>query len=527
MSGHDHSHTGGHGPDRSASRRALGITLALTGSFVVAEVVGGLLTGSLALLADAAHMLSDTLSIAVALVAIWLAGRPPSVERTFGYQRAEILAALFNGITLVAVSIWIFIEAARRFGDPPEVLGGPMLVVAILGTLVNIGAAAVLHRGGDDSLNVSAALRHVLADLLGSVGVIVAAVVILTTGWAPIDPLVSILIGLLILVSSWSILRDSVQILLEGSPPGIDVEEVGQAMLVVPGVDEVHDLHVWTITSGFSALAAHVLVSQEVDCHAKRRELEEMLAERFGLEHTTLQADHTATRLLQLESNPKEGQRAKRAFLFADIAGFTALTETHGDSEAIAVVDDFARHADKLLGQYGAERVKTIGDALMIAAPDADSAIRLAVELVHREMAQEGHPAVRAGIHYGEAVERSGDWMGATVNTAARVAGLARGGEVLVTGDTRAAVSKSGGFRFHAEGSKRLRNIAAEVEVYRVVDDESQAALEIDPVCQMALGRNSAVASLTYAGRSVRFCSERCRRTFEEAPERYGFPVAD
>jgi len=298
-SGGDHSHDG-HG-HRSGSRRALTITLALTAVYAVAEVVGGLLTGSLALLADAAHMLSDSLSIAVALAAVWLAGKPATVTRTFGYKRAEILAALFNGVSLVAVSIWIFIEAGRRLGDPPEVLGGPLLAIAIGGLLVNVAAAWILHRGGDDSLNVSAALRHVIADLLGSVGVIVAALLILLTGWELADPLVSILIGVLVLFSSWGVLRDSVQILLEASPRGIDVPELGRAMVETEGVVEVHDLHVWTITSGFAALAAHVLVESETDCHDKRRELERVLHDRFGLEHTTLQVDHAGPEILQVE----------------------------------------------------------------------------------------------------------------------------------------------------------------------------------------------------------------------------------
>ena len=295
-----HSHTGD--LERSGSRRALTLTLGLTTTYVIAEVVGGLITGSLALIADAAHMLSDSVSLAIALFAVWLAGKPATMQRTFGYKRAEILAALFNGFSLVLVSLWIFYEAARRAGDPPEVLGGPMLVVAIGGLLVNLIAAWVLHRGGDDSLNVSAALRHVLADLAGSVGVIVAALVILLTGWEGVDPLVSVLIGLLVLGSSWGVLRDSVQILLEGSPRGIDVEEVGQAMISAPGVVEVHDLHVWTITSGFPALAAHVLVEEEADCHQRRRELEDVLHERFGLDHTTLQVDHVGPELLQVKT---------------------------------------------------------------------------------------------------------------------------------------------------------------------------------------------------------------------------------
>ncbi len=289
---------------REASRRALSITLGLTAAFTLAEFVGGLLTGSLALLADAAHMLSDDLSLGIALFAIWLADRPTTPRRTFGFQRAEILAALFNGVTLVAIAIWIFIEAGMRFGEEPDVDAGPVLAIAVAGLAVNLLAAWVLHRRGGDSLNVSAALRHVIADLLGSLGVIVAAVVILVTGWEYADPLVSVLIGLLVLGSSWTILRDSVGVLLEASPRGLDVEEIGRAMAATPGVVQVHDLHVWMITSGFPALAAHVLVGADDDCHAKRRELERLLHDRFELEHTTIQVDHDRPEILQIENAP-------------------------------------------------------------------------------------------------------------------------------------------------------------------------------------------------------------------------------
>jgi len=226
---HDHRHSG-----RARSKRALTIALALTGGFVFAELAGGLIAGSLALLADAAHMFSDALSLGVALGAMWLAARPATKKRTFGWQRAEILAALFNGVTLVALAIWIFIEAGQRFADPPDVEGGLVLVVAVLGLAINGTAAWVLSRGEGDSLNVSAALRHVLADILGSLGVIVAAVVILTTGFRLIDPIVSVLIGVLVLASSWSILRDSLQILLESTPEGVDADEIGRAMLGCP-----------------------------------------------------------------------------------------------------------------------------------------------------------------------------------------------------------------------------------------------------------------------------------------------------
>jgi cobalt-zinc-cadmium efflux system protein len=270
----------------------MAVVLALTATFTVAEVVGGLLTGSLALLADAGHMLSDNFSLGLALFAAWLAGRPATPERSFGYQRAEILAALFNGVTLVAISIWIFIEAYSRLREPPEVLGGWMLAVAALGLLVNAVGALILSRSEGENLNVQGALRHVIADALGSVGAIVAALVIVLTGWRYADPLVSVAIGLLILASSWSLLRDSTNILLEATPRSIDAEEVGRRMAGAEGVVEVHDLHIWTITSGFPALSAHVLVSQSEDCHARRRDLEKLLAHEYGISHTTLQVDH-------------------------------------------------------------------------------------------------------------------------------------------------------------------------------------------------------------------------------------------
>jgi cobalt-zinc-cadmium efflux system protein len=259
---------------------------------MVAELVGGLVGGSLALLADAGHMLADAGSLGLALGALWLASRPPTARMSFGFRRAEILAAAFNGVALVAIAIWIFIEAARRLEDPPEILAGTTLAVALAGLAVNVLGVAVLLRSGGRSLNMRAALLHVIADLLGSVGVIVAAVIILTTGWLYADPLVSILIGALVLASSWRVLRESLGVLLEAAPEGIDADEVGRRMAAVPGVSEVHDLHVWTITSGFPALSAHVLVPDGEDCHARRRELSAMLLREFGIGHTTLQVEH-------------------------------------------------------------------------------------------------------------------------------------------------------------------------------------------------------------------------------------------
>jgi cobalt-zinc-cadmium efflux system protein len=298
MAAHHH----GHGHDRRrASTRALLAVLALTTAYTLVEIVGGLLTDSLALLADAGHMLSDNLSIVLALGAIWLARRPSTPRRSFGYRRAEILAAFVNGLALVLVGVWIVIEAVRRLDDPPDVLGGWMLLVALGGLAVNLTAAGILQRSGRETLNVEAAFRHVLADLLGSVGVIVAALLVLFTGWEAADPVVSLVIAALIVWSAWGILRDSTSILMEATPSGIDALALERSIAQMPGVTNVHDLHVWTITSGFDALSAHVLVSRGDDCHARRREIEGMLAREFGIEHTTLQVDHAADELLAVE----------------------------------------------------------------------------------------------------------------------------------------------------------------------------------------------------------------------------------
>ena len=294
------SHAHGHGLARVRSRRALTAVLLLVAAYTVVELVGGLATGSLALLADAGHMFGDTAAIALALFASWLAGRPATAQRSFGLRRAEILAALANGAALVAIAIWIFIEAYERLSDPPDVVGGWVLAVAAVGLGINALAAWLLARAAGESLNVRAAYRHVLADLAASVGVILAAVVLLLTGWRYADPIAGVGIAVLVLASSWTILRDSVSILLESTPAGMDAQQVGRRMADAEGVVEVHDLHIWTITSGFPALSAHVLVRAGDDCHARRRQLEVMLAEEFGLRHTTLQVEHAAETRVQI-----------------------------------------------------------------------------------------------------------------------------------------------------------------------------------------------------------------------------------
>src|SRR5918995_3027124 len=299
MGHHEHDHT----PNaRDGNRRALVVVLVLTASFTVVEIIGGILTGSLALLADAGHMLSDNLSLAVALFAAWLAGRPATPAKSFGYRRAEILAALANGVTLVAISVWVFMEAYERLLEPAEVLGTPMLIVATLGLLVNAAGATILYRSGGESLNVQGAMRHVFADALGSVGAMAAAAVIILTGWRYADPLISVAIGILILASSWKLLRDSTNILLEATPPNLNATEVGEKLASAEGIVEVHDLHIWTITSGFPALSAHVLVGGHEDCHARRRDLERLLANEYGISHTTLQVDHVGEHHASLQT---------------------------------------------------------------------------------------------------------------------------------------------------------------------------------------------------------------------------------
>lgn len=279
-------------PERSrdASRRRLVVVLLLVLVYMAAEVVGGLLTGSLALLADAGHMLSDAGSLGLALFALWFARQPAPSERTYGYYRAEILAALAHGGTLVAVSLWIFYEAWQRFQDPPAVEGGLMMAVAGGGLLVNLAGLWILRGGRRGSLNVRGAWLHVLADTLGSLQAVAAGGLILLFGWSLADPVASVLIGLLVLSSAWKLTREAVAVLMEGAPGHIDVDEVRDAIRETSGVEAVHDLHVWTITSGFVALSCHVAASGR-SREALLQELENTLDERFGIGHTTIQVE--------------------------------------------------------------------------------------------------------------------------------------------------------------------------------------------------------------------------------------------
>jgi cobalt-zinc-cadmium efflux system protein len=281
-----------HHHDHHAGRRALTAALALILGLMTAELAFGVIAGSLALLADVGHMLTDAAALALALGAAAFAGRPARGRWTFGFRRLEILAAHINGITLVVVGVVIVYTAVRRLVDPPEVRGGLVLVVALAGIAVSLAATALLAGPSRGSLNVRGAFLHIATDLAAFTGTAVAGGLILATGWDRADPIASLVVTALIFWSSWLLLRDSTRILLEVSPGEIDPVIVGRALVAGPQVVEAHDLHVWTVGSGFPAFSAHVLVEPGADCHAIRRELEGMLAKRFGLEHTTLQVDH-------------------------------------------------------------------------------------------------------------------------------------------------------------------------------------------------------------------------------------------
>ncbi|NLT06685.1 MAG: cation transporter [Solirubrobacterales bacterium] len=299
---HEHEHSHAHGVSADAQGRWLAIALAVIVGFMVVEVVAGVIANSVALISDAAHMLTDAAAIALALGAVRLAARPPSGRFTFGFKRAEILSAQINGASLLVFAALIGYEAVGRLADPPDVDGGFVIVVGVLGALVNVVAAWALSRASRRSLNVEGAYLHALADLLSSLFAAVAGVVIVLTGFDQADAIAALAVCAIMLRGGWRLLRDSGRILLEGAPKGMDADEIAAAIAGHPGVVEVHDLHVWEVTSGFPALSAHVLVPAGEDCHALRRELDRMVAERFEIDHATLQVEHApAERLLQIE----------------------------------------------------------------------------------------------------------------------------------------------------------------------------------------------------------------------------------
>jgi cobalt-zinc-cadmium efflux system protein len=294
---HDHgAHLHGSVADMPRLRRALLLILVL----MAGEVTAGVLAHSLALLSDAGHMLTDAGAIGFSLVAMRLAARPAKGAMTFGFRRLEILSAQANGVTLLVVAGFIVYEAIHRLVDPPHVHAGLVLVVAVAGALLNVAAAMTLAGGDRSSLNLEGSFQHVLTDLYGFIGTAIAAGVILLTGFQRADPIASLAVAMLMIRSGTGLVRASARIFLEAAPKDLDPEQIGKALIGVEGVVEVHDLHVWEVTSGFPALSAHVLVRGEADCHQARREMEATLHDRFGLHHTTLQVDHQGGDLLEI-----------------------------------------------------------------------------------------------------------------------------------------------------------------------------------------------------------------------------------
>jgi cobalt-zinc-cadmium efflux system protein len=292
-----HSHAVRADADRGRLRIALGLILA----FLVVEVGAGIVAHSLALLSDAGHMLTDAAAIGFSLLALSLAARPAKGAMTFGFRRVEILSAQANGVTLLILAAFIAYEAIRRLFDPPVVRGWLILAVALIGVLVNLAATWTLAKANRESLNIEGSFQHLLTDLYGFVGTAIAAAAILVTGFERADPIVSLLIAALMTRSGVGLVRASGRIFLEAAPEDLDPQAIGKALVSEPSVVEVHDLHVWEISSGFPALSAHVLVGADSNCHAARRKMEAMLHERFGLDHTTLQVDHSGGELLEIE----------------------------------------------------------------------------------------------------------------------------------------------------------------------------------------------------------------------------------
>lgn len=312
---HPHGHAGHmHAASPDADKRRLWIALGLLATFMVAEIVAGILANSLTLLADAAHMLTDAGAVGLALVAIRLAARPPKGGFTYGLKRAEILSALVNGVTLLVLVGFIVFGAVGRLIEPPEVEAWTMLVVALVGIGVNVLATWQLAGAQRRSLNVEGSYRHVLTDLYAFVGTAAAAILILAAGWLRADPIASLLVAGLMLGAAYGLIRDAGRVLLEAAPVGVNPAEIGEALAADPHVTDVHDLHVWEITSGFPALSAHVLVHPGDDCHAVRRELERLLEDRFGIGHTTLQVDHAGARAsMPVEIEGRLSRRAPSA----------------------------------------------------------------------------------------------------------------------------------------------------------------------------------------------------------------------
>jgi cobalt-zinc-cadmium efflux system protein len=319
-SSHNHDHSNPAAAGAAGAGRALTVALALTAAFLLAEALAGWLTRSLALVADAGHMLTDVAALALSLFALRIAARPATHARTYGFKRVEVLAAAVNGIALVAIAIYIVWEAVGRLDAPAEVRGGPMLLVALGGLAVNLIAMRLLAGDHDGSLNLRSAYLHVLGDTLGSLGAIAAVLVILLTGWTRADPLISLLIAVLIVVSAWRLLRESIDVLLESTPVGIDVGRLEEAITAIPDVQCVHDVHVWTVTSGFFAMSAHISVLDAGDYNRVMVAAQSLLRERFGITHATLQMETPALEALLPESHLPGDQPCLHGHVRAEMA---------------------------------------------------------------------------------------------------------------------------------------------------------------------------------------------------------------
>ncbi len=303
----DHSHSHGDFSElRKKSKSAMVMVLVLTTTYMVIEVVAGIYTGSLALIADAGHMLGDVAALVLALIAVWFAGRTPSEQKTYGYYRTEILAALLNGVVLVGLSLYILYEAFERFTHPPDILSGPMLGVAVGGLVVNLIAIKLLSGSSENSLNAKAAYLEVLGDLLGSVAVIIASLVIMFTGWKVADPIVSSLIGLMILPRTWTMIRECIHILMEGTPEHVDMKKLTERLMSVKGVINVHDLHVWTITSGRDAMSAHIRIDENAIPNVVLNEISMIAQSEFNLRHSTLQIEQQECNSEEWACNPRK-----------------------------------------------------------------------------------------------------------------------------------------------------------------------------------------------------------------------------
>ncbi|MDL4840442.1 cation diffusion facilitator family transporter [Aquibacillus rhizosphaerae] len=289
--GHSHDHNHQHGHHHNANKKALLISFLLIFTFMIVEVIGGFITNSLALLSDAGHMLSDAAALGLSLFAIKFGEKAATSNKTYGYKRFEIIAAFINGITLLGISVYIFWEAYHRFFEPPNVSSG-MLIIAVIGLIINIIVAWILLQGDThDNLNMRSALLHVFGDLLGSVGAIIAGVLIIMFNWNIADPIASVIVAMLILISGWRVTKDSFHVLMEGIPNNINIDDVEEKLLKIAGVNSVHDLHVWTITSDFPSLTCHLVVKKDIDRDHLLNEASNLLHDTFEIKHTTIQIE--------------------------------------------------------------------------------------------------------------------------------------------------------------------------------------------------------------------------------------------